>query len=101
MSGHFERLEDIQCRYVEWHQDRGDHTPAPEDWRDADPGESMEHCIVRNDVPALVSALRAVLSVCGESTLQARPHGGGEPYMIVSVEKIHASIEAALGQVAS
>ena len=61
-----ERLDEIQARYSEWHQDRGHHTPAPETdtWPDADhPNESMDHCIVRNDVPALVAALRAVLDV--------------------------------------
>lgn len=61
-----ERLEEIQVRYSEWHSDRGDHTPAPDTdtWSDADhPDESMEHCIVRNDVPALVAALRAVLDL--------------------------------------
>ena len=72
-----DRLDEIRDRYVEWHQDRGDHTPAPntETWADADhPGESMEHCIVRNDVPWLVqavrrrdSALRAVLGLHTES----------------------------------
>ena len=61
-----ERLDEIQARYSEWHQDRGDHTPAPDTdtWTDADhPDESMDHCIVRNDVPPMASALRAVLDL--------------------------------------
>lgn len=61
-----DRLDEIRDRYVEWHQDRGDHTPAPntETWADADhPDESMEHCIVRNDVPAMLAALRSVLDL--------------------------------------
>lgn len=61
-----DRLDEVQVRYSEWHSDRGDHTPAPntDTWSDADhPDESMEHCIVRNDVPALVAALRAVLDL--------------------------------------
>lgn len=61
-----DRLDEIRDRYVEWHQDRGDHTPAPntETWADADhPDESMDHCIVRNDVPAMLAALRTVLDL--------------------------------------
>ena len=80
-----DRLDEMQDRYAEWHEDRGDHTPAPvtETWSDADhPDESMEHCIVRNDVPALITALRAVLAVhwydpenegCGDCRTFAAP----------------------------
>ena len=37
-------------------------------------------------------ALRAVLELCDETTIQVRPHGGGDPYMVVSVPAIRKTI---------
>ena len=69
-----DRLDEIQDRYEEWHQDRGRHTPAPDTtlWRLADyPDESMDHCIVRNDVPEMLAALRDVLDLHPKGTARA------------------------------
>ena len=49
----------IRTRYAEWHDERGEEVLAPDHW-DADPGETMEHYIVRNDVPAMVAALTRI-----------------------------------------
>ena len=49
----------IRTRYSEWHDERGEEVLAPDHW-DADPGETMEHYIVRNDVPAMVAALTRI-----------------------------------------
>lgn len=97
-----ERLEEIQVRYSEWHSDRGDHTPAPntDTWSDADhPDESMEHCIVRNDVPALVAALRAALDVCEKSELGAYPEPKYDEYIpgqLDTAERVREAITAVL-----
>ena len=50
----------IRTRYAEWHEERGENTVAPDYWDDADPGETMEHYIVRNDVPAMIAALARI-----------------------------------------
>jgi len=50
----------IRTRYSEWHGERGEEGLAPDYW-DADPGETMEHYIVRNDVPAMIAALSRVI----------------------------------------
>ena len=50
----------IRTRYSEWHGERGEEVLAPDYW-DADPGETMEHYIVRNDVPAMIAALSRVI----------------------------------------
>lgn len=52
-------LMEIRTRYSEWHGERGEEVLAPAHW-DADPGETMEHYIVRNDVPAMVAALTRI-----------------------------------------
>ena len=52
-------LMEIRTRYSEWHDERGEEVLAPDHW-DADPGETMEHYIVRNDVPAMVAALTRI-----------------------------------------
>lgn len=44
----------------------------------------------------IAAALRAVLEVCGDTTLRCRPYSGSEPYMVVSVDAIHAAIQGAL-----
>ena len=99
-----DRLDEIRARYVEWHEDRGDHTPAPDDWRDADPGESMEHCIVRNDVPVMSAALWAVLDLHtpfriyqASSTYEANEAeaSGADPIAILCVECMSAEAEEA------
>ena len=103
-----ERLDEIQARYSEWHQDRGHHTPAPETdtWSDADhPDESMDHCIVRNDVPALVAALRAVLDQVTEWRDESFSFFGGPVDEATSVryecaQEVLAAVEAALGELA-
>ncbi|MDZ4233742.1 MAG: hypothetical protein U1C73_08255 [Dietzia sp.] len=94
-----ERLDEIQARYSEWHQDRGDHTPAPETdtWSDADhPDESMEHCIVRNDVPPMGSALRAVLDLHKRNSFGECDECSVEPVDRYPCPTVRA-VEAALG----
>lgn len=112
-----DRLDEIQARYVEWHEDRGDHTPAPdtETWADADhPDESMEHCIVRCDAPAMLAALRSVLDLAEQMESERNPEivhstvNGEEvfrgPDHTLGAErrrwanKIRRAVEAALGE---
>lgn len=60
-----DRLDEIQARYRDWHNGyKEDEDPS--NWRQRDPGESMEHCIVRNDIPALLAAFRTMLDGCDE-----------------------------------
>ena len=39
-----------------------------------------------------IAALRAVLELCDETTIQVRPNGGGDPYMVVNVPAIRQTI---------
>ena len=94
-----ERLGQIQQQYIAWHGDRGTHTPAPDSW-DADPGESMDHYIVRQHVPEMYTALRAVLDLhkprngndCGHCVDPADAHWG-IPWPCPTVR----AIESAMG----
>ena len=52
-------LMEIRTRYSEWYGERGEEGLAPDHWG-ADPGETMEHYIVRNDVPAMIAALTRI-----------------------------------------
>lgn len=78
-----DRLDEIRARYVEWHSNRGEGTSAPDDWPDADWGESMDHYIVRNDVPAMHVALRTILDL----------HQPVRVYAASSVEEVFAALE--------
>lgn len=52
----------------------------------------------RTDVVDLVAALRAVLDECAKTTIEARPHGDRDPYMVVEVDTIRAAIAHRLGE---
>lgn len=49
----------IEARHNTWYSEGEGYGGPPASWPGRDPDESMEHYIVRNDVPALLAAVRA------------------------------------------
>ena len=62
MSDITQVLDEIAARYGEWYGGV-DYVGPPARWDGIDEGETRDHYIVRNDVPAMLEALRAVLDV--------------------------------------
>lgn len=59
-----DRLAAIEARHGEWYAEEPvDYTGPRADWSNADDGETLDHCIVRNDVLPMIEALRAVLAL--------------------------------------
>lgn len=51
-------LDAIEARYDAWYGTEDDCNARSADWSGRDPGETLSHYIVRNDVPDLVAELR-------------------------------------------
>lgn len=47
-------LDAVYDRWIDWYNG----TPSPNRWPHRDAGESMSHCLAREDVPALISEVR-------------------------------------------
>ena len=52
--------------------------------------------IAEDEVPALATALRAVLYLCDSTPLRYRPYDGADPFMVLGVPAIRSAIETAL-----
>jgi len=50
-------VDAINARYADWY--RSNLHVLQADWSDRDPGERLDHCIVRNDVPPLLDEVEA------------------------------------------
>ena len=81
-----DRLDEIEARHGAWYGGADYVGPEPV-WPDRDEYESRDTYIIRNDVPALVNALRAVLALCDQ---QDRMHG------TVTTFRVRTAIEWAL-----
>lgn len=98
-------IAEMRARYWDWYGNcaesgstcaKGCTAPKTGDWSDQDPGENLSHCIVRNDVPELLAAVKAVVALVLTEDDEEWVRKAGGAFMVSGAAVLDA-LESGLG----